>query len=129
MPGRIESREGRAMTSRVNRRDFSKTALATAAAGAIAAPASGGRIGGANDRVNLARFGVGNRGVQVLSAFCAHPDASIAALADVYEPYLQGKYDQIDPRFKDLGKRIPTRQPEFGGPVERAKDFRRLLDR
>jgi predicted dehydrogenase len=117
------------MTSRVNRRDFSKTALATAAAGAIAAPASGGRIIGANDRVNLACIGVGNRGVQVLGAFCAHADARVAALADVYEPYLQGKYDQIDPRFKDLGKRVPTRQPDFGGPVDRVKDFRRLLDR
>ena len=74
-------------------------------------------------------IGVGNRGVQVLNAFCAHKDAQVVALSDVYEPYLQGQYDRIDPHFKDLGKRVPTRQPDFGGPVERVKDFRRLLDR
>lgn len=117
------------MKNRLSRRDFSRAALTTAAAGAIAAPASAGRIIGANERVNLGCIGVGNRGVQVLDAFCAHPDAKVVALADVYEPYLQGAYDRIDPRFKDLGKRIPTRQPDFGGPVERVKDFRRLLDR
>jgi predicted dehydrogenase len=116
------------MQSRVNRREFSRAALATAAAGAIAAPASAGRILGANDRVRIGCIGVGNRGVQVLNAFCAHKDAQVVALCDVYEPYLQGKYDQIDPRFKDLGKRVPARQPDFGGPVERLKDFRRLLD-
>jgi predicted dehydrogenase len=117
------------MTSGLNRRDFSRAALATAAASSIAAPAAAGRILGANDRVTVGCIGVGNRGVQVLTGFCAHKDAQVVALADAYEPYLQGKYDQIDPRFKDLGKRVPTRQPEFGGPVERVKDFRRLLDR
>src|SRR5437764_125884 len=117
------------MTSRISRRDFSRAALATAAAGSIAAPNAAGRVLGANDRVTVGCIGVGNRGVQVLNAFCAHRDAQIVALSDVYEPYLQGKYDQIDPRFKDLGKRVPTRQPDFGGPVERVKDFRRLLDR
>ena len=117
------------MRHRVSRRDFSRTALATAAAGSIAAPASAGGIVGANDRVTIGCIGVGNRGVQVLNAFCAHKDAQVVALSDVYEPYLQGKYGQIDPRFKDLGKRIPTSQPDFGGTVERVKDFRRLLDR
>jgi predicted dehydrogenase len=123
------SGEDREMRSRVTRRDFSVAALATAAAGAIPAPASAGRIIGANDRVNIGCIGVGNRGVQDLQAFCAHSDARIVGLSDVYEPYLQGKYDQIDPRFKALGKRIPARQPDFGGTVERVKDFRRLLDR
>jgi predicted dehydrogenase len=116
------------MKNEVSRRDFSRAALATAAAAAMPAPASG-RVVGANDRVNLGCIGVGNRGVQVLNAFCAHSDARVVALADVYEPYLQGAYDRIDPCFKDLGKRVPTRQPDFGGPVERFKDFRRLLDR
>jgi predicted dehydrogenase len=116
------------MTNQVSRREFSRAALTTAAVAAIPAPASAGRIIGANDRVNVACIGVGNRGVQVMTAFCAQSDARILALADVYEPYLQGKYDQIDPRFKNLGKRVPARQPDFGGPVERVKDFRRVLD-
>jgi predicted dehydrogenase len=121
--------EVRDMSSQVSRRDFSRAALTATAAGSIAAPSASGRVLGANDRVTVGCIGAGNRGVQVMNAFCAHKDAQIVALSDVYEPYLQGKYDQIDPRFKDLGKRIPTRQPEFGGPVERVKDYRRLLDR
>ncbi len=116
------------MRGRINRRAFSGAALATAAAGAIAAPAVAGRILGANERVNLGCIGVGNRGVQVLNAFVAHDDARIVALSDVYEPYLHGRYDQIDARFRDLGKRVPARQPDFGGPVDRQGDFRRLLD-
>jgi predicted dehydrogenase len=118
-----------AMKSPVSRRDFSKTAMTTAAAGAIAAPALAKGIIGANDRVNLACIGVGNRGVQDLEAFCAHSDAKIVALCDVYAPYLEGKYSEIDPRFKHLGKRVPMKQPDFGGPVDRVNDFRRLLDR
>jgi predicted dehydrogenase len=117
------------MANPFNRRVFTRAALATAASGALPAPARAGRVGGANERVRIGCIGVGNRGVQVLNAFCAHDDAEIVALCDVYEPYLNGWYDRIDPRFKNLGKRVPTRQPEFGHPVERSKDFRRLLDR
>ncbi|GAC1316981.1 MAG: Gfo/Idh/MocA family oxidoreductase [Isosphaeraceae bacterium] len=65
----------------------------------------------------------------MLNAFTSHADAQIVALADVYEPYLQGEYDKIDPRFKSLGRQVPKKQPNFGGDVAREKDFRRLLDR
>jgi predicted dehydrogenase len=116
------------MADGFNRRNFTKAALATAAAGAMPTVARAGGVVGANERVRIGCIGVGNRGVQVLDAFCAHNDAQIVALADVYEPYLNGHYDQIDTRFKDLGKRIPARQPDFGGPVQRYKDFRRVLD-
>jgi predicted dehydrogenase len=119
------------MASQMNRRDFTTATLATAAAGAMPAVARAGtgRVIGANERVQIGCIGVGNRGVQVLNAFCAHNDANIIALCDVYEPYLNGRYDHIDPRFKPLGKRVPTQQPEFGHAVDRTKDFRRLLDR
>ena len=63
------------MRSQVSRRDFSRAALAAAAAGSIAAPAASGRVLGANDRVTVGCIGVGNRGVQVMNAFCAHKDA------------------------------------------------------
>ena len=49
-------------------------------------------------------------------------------IQDVYEPYLNGEYQKIDPRFKNLGKRIPEKQPDFGRRVARHKDFRRVLD-
>jgi predicted dehydrogenase len=117
------------MTSEFNRRDFTRAALGTAAAGAMPAVARAGRVVGANERVRLGCIGVGNRGVQVLDAFCAHSDAEFVALCDVYEPYLNGQYDQIDDRFKGLGRFVPRRQPDFGRAVERFKDFRRVLDR
>jgi predicted dehydrogenase len=117
------------MSEQFNRREFTRTTLAAAAVSALPGAASAGRVLGANDRVRIGCIGVGNRGVQDLEAFSVHPDAQIVALADVYEPYLNGQYDKVDPRFKALGPLIPRRQPDFGGPVDRYKDFRRLLDR
>ena len=84
---------------------------------------------GANDRVRIACIGLGYRGVQDLHAFLAHKDAEIVALCDVYEPYLNGQFDKIHPHFKELTYRVPSGLPEFGGPVERHKDFRRILDK
>src|SRR5687768_14376169 len=69
--------------SRVTRRTF------TAAASAAALSASAyGRVLGANDRVTLGCIGVGNRGDQLLDAFLTHKDVNVAAVCDVYEPYL-----------------------------------------
>ena len=90
--------------------------------------ARAGGVIGANDRVRLGCIGVGYRGVQVLNAFLTQKDAQIVALCDVYEPYLDGQFDRIDPHFKKLGRIVPSRLPEFGGPVARHKDFRRVLD-
>ncbi|MFO0909685.1 MAG: Gfo/Idh/MocA family oxidoreductase [Isosphaeraceae bacterium] len=112
------------MTGSLSRRSFSQSALAAAAATALAP----GRVRGANDRVRLGFIGVGNRGCQLLTAFLPHEDAQVVALCDVYEPYLHAAYDQVDPRFQGLGKRIP-RMPELGSKVDRVSDFRRLLDR
>ena len=83
---------------------------------------------GANERVRLGFIGVGNRGCQLLKGFLAHPDAQVVALCDVYEPYLYGAYDRIDPRFAGLGKRI-AQMPTIEGDVARVKDFRAVLDR
>ena len=83
---------------------------------------------GANDRVRIGCIGVGYRGVQVLNAFLTHKDAEIVALCDVYEPYLNGQFDKIHPHFKELTYRVPSKLPDFGRPVERHKDFRRIID-
>jgi predicted dehydrogenase len=117
------------MVSPLHRRDFHKAALATAAATAAPVVARAGRVLGANDRVRVGCIGVGNRGVQVLEAFVAHKDAQIVALADVYEHYLNNEYAKADPRIKNLGNKIPRKQPDFGGPVDRYKDFRRIIER
>src|SRR5271166_1444725 len=65
------------MTSALRRRDFTRSALATAAAVAMPAVARAGKVKGANDRVRIGCIGVGYRGVQVLFAFGAHKDAEI----------------------------------------------------
>jgi predicted dehydrogenase len=115
------------MNQPVSRRSFQVGALAGVTA--VTSAASHARILGSNDRVRVGCLGVGNRGVQVLNAFLAHEDAQIVALADVYEPYLKGDYVGIDSRFRALGGRVPTRQPDFKGSVDRYGDFRHVLDR
>jgi predicted dehydrogenase len=67
----------------MNRRDFAKTAsVATATA------LSASRVMGANDRVRVGFIGLGNRGDQVLSAFLEHKDCEVAAVCDIYQPYV-----------------------------------------
>src|ERR1044071_3362991 len=67
----------------MNRRDFAKTAgVATASA------LSASRVMGANDRVRIGFIGLGNRGDQVLSAFLEHKDCEVAAVCDIYQPYV-----------------------------------------
>jgi len=116
------------MSERINRRAFSQTAVKAATAATAAMSLAPGRVLGANDRVQLGFIGVGNRGCQLLSGFLAHSDARVVALCDVYEPYLSGAYERLDPRFAGLGKRIP-RIAKLDGDVARVKDFRVLLDR
>lgn len=108
----------------VTRRTFSGMAL-TAAAATAGKP---GRVLGANDHVRLGFIGVGNRGCQMLRGFLAQSDARVVALCDVYEPYLNADYDRVDPRFRNLGGRIP-RMDAVPSDVTRVKDFRRVLDR
>ncbi|MGP0066827.1 MAG: Gfo/Idh/MocA family protein [Isosphaeraceae bacterium] len=116
------------MSEGIDRRAFSKTAVTAAATVAAAASLAPGRAYGANERVRLGFIGVGNRGCQLLKGFLAHPDAQVVALCDVYEPYLHGAYDRLDPRFAGLGPRI-AQMPKIEGDVARVKDFRAVLDR
>lgn len=67
----------------ITRRDFTRTAAVTGA-GALSA----GRVYGANERVRVGFIGLGNRGDQVLSAFLEHKDCDVAAVCDIYQPYL-----------------------------------------
>jgi predicted dehydrogenase len=113
------------MSAAINRRTFSQTAATVAATAASLAP---GRVVAANDQVRLGFIGVGNRGCQLVKGFLAHPDAKVVALCDVYEPYLAGALDRLDPRFAGLGKRI-AQMPKLAGDVARIKDFRDILDR
>ncbi len=96
------------MTTNINRRTFTQGA---AAAGALAAlQATGLSALGSNDRVRLGVIGVGNRGDQLLDALLCHKDAEIAALCDVYEPYVEAA------------------QKKVGGRAKLYHDFRQLID-
>ncbi len=95
------------MSARITRRAFQ-----AAVPGALAAltAASARAAAGSNDRVRLGFVGVGNRGDQLLDAFLAHADAAVAALCDVYEPYL------------------PAAQKKAGGKAKEYHDYRKLLE-
>jgi predicted dehydrogenase len=92
---------------------FTRRSFNTAAAGTLTAlsAASASRVLGAGERIRLGCIGVGNRGDQLLDAFLPHTDCEVAAICDVYDPYL------------------PAAQIKAGGKAETYHDFRKLLDR
>jgi predicted dehydrogenase len=107
----------------ISRRHFLETGALAAVAGV------GGRLTAApSDRIRVGFIGVGNRGDQLLDAFAAQSDVDVAALCDVYDPYLQRDAAAIHPRYKAMG-RLPRMRTAVAASVPRAKDFRRLLER
>src|SRR5262245_37709450 len=86
------------------RRDFAACALSLAAL-------SASRVLAAADRVRLGFIGLGNRGDQVLDAFLKQKDCEVAAVCDLYQPYLDFASTKI------------------GGKPEQLKDYRKLLER
>ncbi|MBI4664683.1 MAG: Gfo/Idh/MocA family oxidoreductase [Verrucomicrobia bacterium] len=90
----------------MNRREFSKTIMLAGATTAVGSK----RAWGANDRVRVGFIGLGNRGDQVLDAFLKQPDAEVAAICDLYQPYLDF-----------ASKKIGTNPRQF-------HDYRRVLE-
>jgi predicted dehydrogenase len=97
--------------SKPTRRTFAKTATASAAA---LSAASYSRALGANDRVAVGLIGVGNRGDQLHDAFLTHKDVDIAAVCDVYAPYLPFAAEKTVKSGRPSPKQI--------------KDYRKLLE-
>jgi predicted dehydrogenase len=91
----------------MNRRAFAKTAALSGLTTALSA----GRVLGANERVRVGFIGLGNRGDQVLDAFLQHKDADVAAICDIYAPYLDF-----------ASRKIGTNPQQF-------RDYRKLLER
>lgn len=124
-------RENRKITSR---RSFLKDSTTSAAAVALGLNLAGApairSARGANEKIRVGFIGIGNRGTQLLTRFIQQDDVEVAALCDVYEPYRNRDYSQVDQRLKDaLGGRIPKMTENLGDDVPRYKDFRRVLDR
>jgi predicted dehydrogenase len=108
----------------ITRRRFIESGvLAAAAAGLGARPAAA-----PSDTVRVGFIGIGNRGDQLLDGFAKQPDVEIAALCDVYEPYLQRDAAAVHPRYKAMG-RVPRMRTPVASSVPRVRDFRRLLER
>ena len=109
------------------RREFAKKTALTSAA-FVAAPAllRGQNL---NDKIRVGFIGVGNRGSQLLHLFMQNQDVDVAAMCDVYEPYVNRDYNSVDKRFIDsVGGRIPRMGEEFSTDYKKFKDFRELLD-
>ena len=122
-------------SNKTNRRDFiTKSTLAATglSLGMNSLSAAGSRFLGANDKIRVGFIGVGNRGTQLLRLFMAQPDCEVAALCDLYEPYLLRDYSKVDKRYTEgfLGKegRIPRMGEKFSNNVARYGDYRKLLE-
>jgi predicted dehydrogenase len=118
----------------ITRRSFLKHSAAAAAGGTFAVETTGApsiqKGSGVNDKIRVGFIGVGNRGSQLLEGFMVQKDCQVAALCDVYEPYLARDKAQVDPGIlESLGEdRVPRMGEVFDPPPARYKDFRRLLE-
>jgi predicted dehydrogenase len=120
---------------KTNRREFiAKTTLAATglSLGLNSVAVEGLQTRSAGDKIRMGFIGVGNRGTQLLRLFMAQPDCEVAALCDLYEPYLLRDYSKVDKRYTDgpLGKggQIPKMGEQFPNNVTRYNDYRKLLE-
>jgi hypothetical protein len=93
------------MAEQIRRREFIKTAGASAVASLV----SSRRILGANDRIRFGLIGCGSRGKEIFQAAMRSPNAEAVAAADVYTR-----------RLDEVKALAPSIRPY--------KDFRQLLD-
>ena len=116
-----------------SRREFiGKTSLALAgmaAAPGLVSASSYQRIAGSNERIRVGFIGVGNRGTQLMHLFMQHADCEIAALCDVYEPYLSRDRGKVDPRYLEtVGGSVPRMGEKFQSQPRLYTDYRKMLD-
>ncbi len=115
------------------RREFiSKAGIITAGitieSSALKASANS-RIIGANNKIRVGFIGIGNRGSQLLNLFMKQPDVEVAALCDIYGPYLLRDRSKVDPRYlKDRPGQVPVMNEKFPVKPTYYNDYRKLLD-
>ena len=115
------------------RREFlAKSAAASAGLvlGANALTSFGNsRIVGANDKIRMGFIGIGNRGSQLLALFMQEPTCEIAALCDIYKPYLVRDRGLVDPRYlKSMPGQVPAMGEKFPVKPVYYDDYRKLLE-
>lgn len=115
---------------KTSRRQFIASS-ATAAAGLSVSPKIIGapfiaRNRNVNDTIRMGFIGVGNRGSQLLGWFKDNKDVEVAALCDVYAPYMSRDRSKVSSRYLESGK-IPKMGEDLG-KYNQYEDFRELLD-
>lgn len=107
------------------RRQFIKnSALATAGLtlASSTAPVLGlGAVRGANERIRVGFIGVGNRGSELLHHFMDNKDVQVAALCDVYKPFVARDRSQVDERFL-TSRKSPKMTESLPAGVKRFTD-------
>lgn len=84
---------------------------------------------GSGDKIRMGFIGIGNRGSQLLKLFMDQPDIEVAALCDIYEPYLLRDRSRVDKRYLAvMPGQIPMMGEKFPKQPVLYKDFRKLLD-
>ena len=123
------------MSNQTSRREFITKLTLTAAGvslGASVFPVPNivsGSVLGANEKIRVGFIGVGNRGSQLLALFMNNPDCEVAALCDVYEPFLTRNPNELNPRYvNDLGGQVPKLGEQFIQKPKLYKDWRKLLE-
>jgi predicted dehydrogenase len=121
------------MNKKESRRSFIAKTTVAAAGVSMGIPAIGSasasRIIGANDKIKMGFIGIGNRGSQLLRMFMQYDDVEIAALCDIYEPYLARDRSKVNARYlKDMPGQIPKMHEQFPKPPKVYSDYRKLLE-
>lgn len=127
------------MDDKTSRRDFIKKASLAMAAVSVApvnnltatikSKPQTPRVIGPNDKIRMGFIGVGNRGTQLMHMFMENTDCEVAALCDVYEPYITRNYSAVNPRYIDMMPRqIPKMGEKFPNKVKMYTDYRKLLE-
>jgi len=87
------------------------------------------RMQGSNEKIRMGFIGVGSRGSGLMHLFMNEHDCEVAALSDVYEPYLKRDRSLVHPRhIRDMDRHIPAMGENFPNPVKRFPDYREMLD-
>ena len=120
-------------TNQKSRREFISTAGTISAGIALEGSAlnasAAGRIAGASNKIRVGFIGIGNRGSQLLNLFMKQPDVEVAALCDIYEPYLLRDRSKVDPRYlNDRPGQVPLMGEKFRSKPVLYNDYRKLLD-
>ena len=114
-----------------NRRKFIKQSALTSAAIAFGTEAFSfqkkRKLTSPNDKIRVGFIGLGNRGSQLLSWFMENDDVEVAALCDVYEPYIFRDRSKVSERYLKIGK-VPKMGQPIASNVKKYKDYRKLLE-